>query len=497
MDNNSTIENSSQSLISKTSGLKVKDYVGYALGDAAGCLVFSLITSLLQKFYTDIFLLHPMFIMLMFVGARVWDAFNDPIMGRICDSIKISKWGRYRPWFLYAALPLIISTILVFTKWPGFGEEKSSVLVSVYAAITYVLFGMCYTMLQIPYGSLASVVTTDEKERSKLSIYRSIGAGLGSVPVILISSFCYHEVVYEGSQTPVKEMNYTVIIIGVIVMSIASLALLLLAFKYNKERVISNPTIIKEKGKTIAIIKNLLTNRSFIAISLTAMLLLAGQMFTQSFYLYLFDDYFNADWMNMVSMVCTYAPMVIFIFITPKVVRKFGKKESAGVGMAISAVANLIMFAVQGVDVSISKYIFMALCFISGTGQTILLLQVWSLATDAIDDIEIKTGQREDATAYSIFNLFRKLGQVIAAIAVNGALLSMHYFDSVQGVELSKENLKLMYDMATLIPAIMFGIMAILLLFVYPLGKKKLAELQIKKEEKLAEDYANNKIIIK
>ena len=73
----------------------------------------------------------------------------------------------------------------------------------------------------------------------------------------------------------------------------------------------------------------------------------------------------------------------------------------------------------------------------------------------------------------------------------------MHYFDSVQGVELSKENLKLMYDMATLIPAIMFGIMAILLLFVYPLGKKRLAELQIKKEEKLAEDYANNKIIIK
>ncbi len=84
MENNLTIENNSQSLISKTSGLKVKDYVGYALGDAAGCLVFSLITSLLQKFYTDIFLLHPMFIMLMFVGARVWDAFNDPIMGRIC-----------------------------------------------------------------------------------------------------------------------------------------------------------------------------------------------------------------------------------------------------------------------------------------------------------------------------------------------------------------------------------------------------------------------------
>ena len=168
------------SYIARTSGLKTRDYLGYAMVDAAGCLVFSLVTTLLQKFYTDIFHLSPLFIMLMFIGARIWDGINDPIMGRICDTVKPSRYGRYRPWILYAALPLAVSAVLMFLKLPGLGEEGHALATCVYATVTYVFFGMAYTVLQIPYGSLASVVTTDDSERSKLSVWRSIGAALGS-----------------------------------------------------------------------------------------------------------------------------------------------------------------------------------------------------------------------------------------------------------------------------------------------------------------------------
>ena len=108
-----------KSFIARSSGLKMPDYIGYALGDTACCLVFGLVTSLLQKFYTDIFGLGPLFIMLMMVGARIWDAINDPIMGRIADTIKVSRWGRYRPWFLYASVPLTAASILMFVKWPA------------------------------------------------------------------------------------------------------------------------------------------------------------------------------------------------------------------------------------------------------------------------------------------------------------------------------------------------------------------------------------------
>ena len=115
--------------------------------DAAGCLIFSLVTTLLQKYYTDILHLSPLFIMLMFIGARIWDAINDPIMGRIADTVKPSKYGRYRPWVLYAAIPLAVSGVLMFVKTPGMGEPESVVSTCVYATVTYVLFGMIYTML--------------------------------------------------------------------------------------------------------------------------------------------------------------------------------------------------------------------------------------------------------------------------------------------------------------------------------------------------------------
>ncbi len=502
-----------QSFISRTSGLGMKDYVGYAMGDTACCLVFGLVTSLLQKFYTDIFGLSPLFIMLMFIGARIWDAINDPMMGRICDTVKLSKWGRYRPWFLYASVPLVLSSILMFVKWPGLTYYDNPVGTCVYATVTYVMFGMSYTMLQIPYGGLASVVTTDEKERTKLSVFRSIGAGVGSVPVILIASFAYADRVADESWTGatttvdgvtyavgengkiITDMQYLPVIIGVVVLSLTCFVMLMLAFKFNKERVVATPAEKREKGETKTIIKGLFTNRAFLAVSVASMLLLAGQMFTQSFYLYLFDDLFGANWMNVVSAACTYAPMAVLMFLTPKMVRKFGKKEICGVGMIIASVANLAMFALRGVDLNIRLYLFLVLCFISGCGLTFIILQVWSMATDAIDDIEIKTGRRDDGTAYSFFMFFRKLGQVISAIAVNGALLGMNY-NTAKGAVQTPENLAVMYDLATIIPAVMFGLMAIVLLVWYPLSKKKVAELQVLKEEHLRLAYESNSIVI-
>lgn len=497
-----------QSYIARTSGLKGKDYIGYAMGDTACCLVFGLVTSLLQKFYTDVFALSPLFIMLMMVGARVWDAINDPIMGRVCDSVKPSKWGRYRPWFLYASIPLVVCAILMFVKWPGLGEGNY-IGTAIYATVTYVLFGMCYTMLQIPYGSLASVVTTDEKERTKLSVFRSIGAGVGSLPVILIASFCYQQRLDEAGKViigengrPITDMMYTPVIIGVVVLALVCFVMLMLAFKFNKERVQTAPAPKRAQGETKRVIKSLFKSRSFVAVSVASMLLLAGQMFTQSFYLYLFDDLFGNNALNTVSTICTYAPMVIFMFFTPKLVRKFGKKEICAVGMVLAAAANIAMFAMRAAigspdalsaNLGWLPYAFLALCFISGCGMTFMVLQVWSMATDAIDDVEVKTGIREDGTSYALFMFFRKLGQVIAAVAVNGALIGMNY-KTGKGAVQTFANLQIMYDLATIIPAVLFAIMALVLFVWYPLSRKKVALLQVEKEKNLKEAYENNLI---
>jgi len=487
--------------IARTSGLKTRDYAGYALVDTAGCLIFSLVTTLLQKYYTDILHLSPLFIMLMFIGARIWDAINDPIMGRIADTVKPTKYGRYRPWILYAAIPLALSGVLMFVRLPGMGESASVVSTCVYATFTYVLFGMIYTMLQIPYGSLASVVTTDDRERNRLSVWRSIGAALGSIPVLVIASFAYAKRLDESGNPVIGEngkvitdMQYRPVLIGVVIMAAVSALLLILAFSMNRERVRTKPQP-KEKGAAKRAIALLFRNRAFVAVSLVSMLLLSGQMFTQSFYTYLFDDYFHANWMNLATQACTYSPMLVFMFFLPKMARKIGKKEITAVGLTLAALANLLLFFLRGMEPGRLMWIFLALNFISGCGLTTLVMQLWAMVTDSTDDIEVKTGSRDTGTAYSVFNFFRKLGQVLSAICVNGALLGMNYRYEKGAVQ-TPENLKTMYDLATLIPAVLFGAMAVLLFVAYPLSRKRVAALQEEKERKLKESYEQNLIDI-
>lgn len=487
--------------ISRTSGLKTKDYVGYALVDTAGCLIFSLVTTLLQKYYTDILHLSPLFIMLMFIGARIWDAVNDPIMGRIADTAKPGKAGRYRPWILYAAVPLALSGVLMFTKFGNMGEPEAMLQTCIYATVTYVLFGMIYTMLQIPYGSLASVVTTDDRERSKLSVWRSIGAALGSIPVLVIASFAYAKrtdatgaVVIGENGKAITDMQYGPVIVGVIIMAAVSAGLLILAYTMNRERVKTKPQP-KQAGATRQAIALLFKNRAFVAISLVSMLLLSGQMFTQSFYTYLFDDYFHANWMNLATQACTYSPMLIFMFFLPKMARKIGKKEVTAVGLTLAALANLALFFLRGMEPSVLMWIFLGLNFVSGCGLTTLVMQLWAMVTDSTDDIEVKTGSRDTGTAYSVFNFFRKLGQVLSAVCVNGALLGMNYRYEKGAVQ-TPENLKVMYDLATLIPAVLFGIMAVLLFVAYPLSKQRVKKLQEEKEQALKNAYEEKKIDI-
>lgn len=489
-----------RSYISQTSGLQGKDYIGYALGDFAGCLCFSTVTTILQKYYTDILGLTPLFIMIMFIAARVWDAINDPIMGRIVDVRKPNKDGRYRVWMKWVAIPLALATILMFLPWPGLADAMTPLGVAIYAAVTYIVFGMVYTIHQIPYGSLASVVTTDAKERNKLSVFRSAGAALGSLPILVVTMF-YSKKVYNADGTPligengkqITQVQYLPIIIGVSLMAIVACILLFVAYKNNKERVVAKPAE-HQKGETWRIAKTLLRNRSFVAVCLTGLLLLAGQMFTQSFYTYLFNDLFASNWMNLASQACSYGPMVVLMFFAGKLVKKFGKKEICAVGSLLAAIPNFILIFLKDQIVAFPA-LFLAFCLISGIGISIITLEIWALATDAIDDVEVKTGVRNDGSSYATFMFFRKLGQVVAAIAVNGALLGMHYKSGAGEVQ-TQSTLNAMYYMATAIPAGLFLFMGLVLFLVYGLSKKKTEELQVEKEKLLAIQAENNEIEI-
>jgi len=153
-----------------------RNYFGYAAGDLANNLAFSLQALFLLIYYTNVVGLNPAAIATMFLVVRVWDAFADLAAGRLVDLTR-SRWGKFRPYLLFASLPLLLSSIALFSV-PNFDSTTAKY---VYAYITYALLGFLYSLVNIPYGSLASAMTQSVHERAKLVAARAFGAGIGGV----------------------------------------------------------------------------------------------------------------------------------------------------------------------------------------------------------------------------------------------------------------------------------------------------------------------------
>lgn len=470
--------NNTASYISRTSGIRFKDKLGYAMGDVGSLFVFSLVTTLLQVYYTDVLHITPALIMVLFTVARIWDAINDPMWGRIVDTRKVSEQGRYRPWLLRLAVPLAVSAVLMFLKIPGLTQTGYFI----YACVTYIIFGMLYTGVNIPYGSMASVITTDEKERGSLSVFRSVGSIFGNIPSILMASLCYVAIIAPDG-TPGKQLDYTKLLIGVCLTAVLCVIAFIVCYKLSKERVPAPAAQKREKGESWAIIKGLFKNRAFMSLCVASMLLLAAQMFTQSYYVYLFKDYFAAPGLFSLVLVCQYLPVAVLMFFSGRLSEKFGRKEICALGMGLAGVANLVLYFMH----TTNPYVFLLVCFISGIGSTFFFLQVWALAADVIDDYEVSTGKREDATTYAFYSFARKLGQTVAGILANAALIWIGY-NELTGIQ-SESTTNGMYSLSVLIPAILYLLMFAALWFWYPLGKNRLKELQAQKEAHLREFF--------
>lgn len=466
------------SYISRTSGIGTRDKIGYAMGDLASLLVFGLVQSVLQKYYTDVLGIGVVSIMVMFIIARVWDAINDPLWGRIIDRIPPAPDGRYRRWLKTLALPVALSAVLMFVKIPGLSEGGYLA----YAYVTYILFGMLYTGINIPYGSLAQVITSDDRERSSLSVFRSIGSTFGAMPAMLLISFCY---VKNANGTSV--MSYSKILTGAAIIAALSVAAYLLCYRWTTERVPTKPAP-KEKGQTWKVIKILLHSRPYMAVCLVGMLFLAAQMFSQSYNTYLFNYYFNAPGLSMMPTVCQYLPVAVIMLFAGKLGARFGRREVCAYGMLMAGVCNLALYLVGGTNV----WMFLAVCLLSGIGNAFIFLLVWAIATDAIDYNEVSYGLHDEATSYAFFTFMRKLGQTIAAILVNMALLRIGYTDNVLNTaNITGGTLDMMFTDSVLIPAVLYFLIFVILRFMYPLGREKIAQLQQEKEKflsKLAEE---------
>ena len=454
------------------SKLPVRNYVGYAMGDMAGVLTFGTIGAFLQMFYTDILHISLASITVLMMVARIWDAVNDPMCGALIDSRKPTKYGRFRPYVLYFSVPLALAFVATFYKVPGLSEKGYLI----YAYITYILYGMMYTAVNIPYGSMASVMTADQTERSTLSVIRSLGAGIGTALSQMVLPLFVYSTVAGGA----KILDQNKLFRGVVILAVLSVVIYYLFFRLTKEYIApvknqKNESFLKTFGK-------LMKNRPFVALCLASMLLIAGSMYTQTVFNYLFKNYFEKPGLFALVTLATYLPMLILMPFVGKLVRRYSKKGICALGSLVAALAFLALYFIR----TDNAMLFLGVVVFSGFGLCFFTLEVWAMVTDVIDYHEKLHQRRDEGTTYACFSFFRKLGQTLAGIGASMALAAVGYSTAQGTVTQTQSVNEGIYSIATLVPFVMYLCMFLLLQFGYPLTRKALEQLH----EELGEQRA-------
>ena len=444
------------------------DRIGYMFGDFGNSLLFNFIGSYLLVFYTDAFGISAAAVGTLMVISRVWDAINDPIMGVIVDKRKAGKDGKFRPYLKYMGIPLGIFTILTFLVIPNMPQSMKLP----YAYITYIGFGMAYTAINIPYGSLASVMTTDPVERTSLSTWRNLAATFSMILLMFLTP----KLIFDA-QGAVSVKGF--VIAAVLYAIIANIAYQL-SYRMTTERVVHEVEETQEKASLVETLKTLVKNRALIGLILGSLGTLTAVFLPNSLNAYLFKDYFQAPGLlgiaGMVGMLGTF----VVLPLTTKLVAKFGKKNVSTYSLIISIAAYAVMVFFP----SKNPYIYMALTVVSGVGVGFYNMIVWALVGDVIDYQEYISGKREEGTVYAAYSLARKLVQAIVGSIGGFALAAIGYQSgvAVQTTEVA-ESIRMII---TVIPLIGFIVGFITMKFVYNLSDKKLEEINNELESRRA-----------
>ncbi len=448
----------------------IKEAAGYTIAEAGNMFNLTYISSYLKIFMTDVIGITASKAGTLFMVTRIWDCINDPLWGAMVAKKAPNKDGKFRPYLKWVSLPLALSTVLCFTPYHKLGLPSWALLIIAY--ITYIFYGMMYTGMNIPFGSLASVITDDPKGRSLLSTFRSIGSGIGGAVVLLIAPmFIFDDKIYANGNK--------MFIFGLI-MGILSLIFYLWGFKSTKERVPSEPD---PKVDFKATYLGLLKSRPFVTVALAGVLI-SGQLQFGSFNTYLYKNYFENSNLGMLGTVCTYLPTVILIPFIGKLSAKYGKKELCGkatIVSAISAIAIAIIANNQSIlDIidpnkgRLPWYIFMSALFIIGMGYTFVSLTCWAVVMDVIDYQEYTTGIRNESAVYAVYTFSRKFGQTIAD-TIGLYLLEWAGYTKDMGTKgfVDGTSQKIMF-ICTIIPAVVYTGVWLLMRFGYPLTKERL-----------------------
>lgn len=435
------------------SQLSPKTHLGYGIADFGQNLLFQIVSIFLLKFYTDTALLSAAFAGNLFLFSRIWDGLNDPIMGYLAQRTR-SRWGTYRPWLLWMAIPVGLSFVALFYM-PDFSLQGKQW----YAIGTYLLFTMAFTALNIPYGTLTAVLTSDSVERGKLTGYRMTFAMVGAI----LAGYAF---------LPLTELStdlQTGYLWAAGIFALILISTLLIGFFSIKEEVVihrfTQPNL-REGWRA------LLQNRPFWMLCITFGSCFAAYAVFMSILPY-FGQYFLGDpSLTPTLLLAVMGMTAVSIPGWTWLSKRWGKRSIFLMGSACYLLAMGAIFFLTS-DPSMVVYACMILY---GIGNGAVVLTSWAMIADTVEYGEWKTGLRLESMLYGVYGFFIKLGIGIG-IWLAGQGLEMGGY--IANVDQSSDTLRSIQLLLSAVPCLWI-VIACLAMWTYHIDTE--LHLRIRKE---------------
>ncbi|WP_101690483.1 MFS transporter [Dysgonomonas massiliensis] len=468
--------------------VSLKERVGYGFGDMASSMFWKIFGMYSLFFYTDVFGITAAAAGTMFLVARVWDSFFDLFVGIMADRTK-TRWGRYRPYILYFAIPFAVMGIITFYV-PDFGAQGKLI----YAYLTYSLMMIVYSLVNVPYASLLGVMSSDPQERNILSSYRMAFAFIGSFITFMLlqplvnffnNSFGEEISITSNSTISTGAIGWTM---GVGVIGILCVFLFIMCFKWTRERV---EPINEEKETKVSVksdLKILFKNSPWWILVGTGLASLLFNAVRDGVAIYYFRDFVKISYSTpltgwdlttiyfLLGQVCN----LVGVILAPILSSKYGKKRTYLIATFFAALFSVVFFFVPNE----LGWILLLQAIISLFAGYVLPL-LWSMFSDIVDYQEYKYGRRASGLIFSSSSMSQKLGWALGAAATGWGLFFFKYDPAI--IEQSIETIYGERLMISIIPAICCGL-AFLGMTFYPLNDKKVAEISEELEKKRSEN---------
>lgn len=473
----------------KTTTVTLKEKIGYGFGDMASSMFWKIFGMYSLFFYTDVFGITAAAAGTMFLVARLWDSVFDLFVGIAADRTK-TRWGRYRPYLLWFAVPFSVMGVITFFV-PDFGSTGKLV----YAYITYSLMMIVYSLINVPYASLLGVMSSDPQERNILSSYRMSFAFIGSfITFMLLQPLVDMFASLEGKATvdvtkAVTETSVSTSPIGW-TLAVASIGVLctilfIFCFRWTRERV--EPVNEDENTSVKQDLKNLFHNAPWWILVGTGLAALLFNAVRDGVAIYYFRDYVQfaykmpvTGWdMTTIYFLVGQAANLVGVILAPVLSSKYGKKRTYMLAMAGAAALSVVFYFIPNE----LGWILLLQTLISLCAGYVLPL-LWSMFADIVDYQELKTNRRASGLIFSSSSMSQKLGWALGA-ALTGWILSIFKYNP----HIAQQSMDTIFGerlMISILPAICC-IIAFLGMMAYPLSEKKVKEITAELDAKRAQ----------